>query len=143
MDGVAKLKEQNWKLRGAMALGVGTAGGLVAIGSVIGFGSMVTRHLEAPVFVLAAIFSAGLAGFLLGPLMGGSGWRGGLLSIVAFLAATVLGAYLAGLLALPFRDIGLVTVWLMLHFLTPFALLWAALCAGLHLSGRSLRRRFT
>ncbi len=143
MDGIELMTKQNWKLRGAMAAGVGAAGGLVSVGSLIGFGNMVTRRLEAPVFVVAAVFSAGLAGFLLGPLMGREGWRGVLVSFVASLMATVLAAYLAGFLALPLYNLGLVTLWLTLHFLTPFALLWIALCAGLHWSAGRLRRRFT
>ncbi|MCV2891655.1 hypothetical protein [Lentibacter sp. XHP0401] len=143
MSSVMKLKEQNWKLRGAMAAGVGGGGGLVAIGSVLGFGHMITRHVDAPVFVAVALLSAGLAGFLLGPLMGRSGWRGALLSFVAFFGATIMGAYVAGALALPFRDIGLVTVWLLFNFFTPFFILWLLICAGLHWSGHSLRRRFT
>ena len=131
-----------WKLRGAVAALVALAGGLTALGSLIAFDRLITSHLSPEAFVMLACLGASGAGLIFGPYIGRAGWRGGALSVLAFFAATVLGAYFAGALGLRAHRMDLVATWLVFNFATPLGFMWLVLWSLLHWGSRALRRRF-
>ena len=87
MNKVMDLIRQPLRQRLIMGGLVAGAGGLAAVWSLFGFGRHITGHINAPEFVAIAVFSAGLAGLLLSPFFGKSGWRGAALSGAAIARA--------------------------------------------------------
>lgn len=122
-------------------------GGTVAVaGLVVGGISLVAfeRQITGPgsglTFLLSAFIGAYVAGFGLAPLIGRQGWRGCLLSFAAFLCATLLGGFLAGLLYLGSDDLDLVALLLMFILLTPLAVFWLLVWAGVHWGSQWVRK---
>ena len=66
MDGIELMTKQNWKLRGAMAAGVGAAGGLVSVGSLIGLGIWSQDTLRRPSLLWLPFLARGWRAFCLG-----------------------------------------------------------------------------
>ena len=129
--------QMRFKVGGTVAMAGLAVGGI----SLIAFERQITGSGSGLFFLLSAFFGAYVAGFGLAPMIGRQGWRGGLLSFAAFLSATLLGGFLAGLLYVGANDLDLVALLLMFILLSPLALFWLLIWAGVHLGSQWVRKR--
>ncbi len=128
--------QMRFKVGGTVAL----AGLAVGCISLVAFGRQITGSGSGALFLLSAFVGAYIAGICLAPLIGRQGWRGCLLSFAAFLSATLLGGVLAGLLYVGINDLDLVAVLLTLILLSPLAVFWLLVWAGVHWGSRWVRK---
>ncbi|MBU2982853.1 hypothetical protein KO498_13630 [Lentibacter algarum] len=134
---------QEMKLYAALAAVVGFAGSVAAVWTLMGFGRTISHHMSGEVFVLLATLGAFCAGLAVSPWLGQGGWKGAIVSLVCFFGATIVGAWIAGLLGLGAQHYDLVGLWLMFNFFTPLAVLWLGLWGATHWMGTVIRRKLT
>ncbi len=125
-----------FKVGGTVAVAGLAVGGV----SLVAFGQQITGSGSGVSFLVSAFLGAYVAGFGLAPLIGRQGWRGGLISLAAFLCATLLGGVLAGLLYVGPDELDLVILLMVFILLTPLALFWLLVWAGVHWGSQWVRK---
>ncbi|MEM7318097.1 MAG: hypothetical protein AAF408_03645 [Pseudomonadota bacterium] len=113
------MKHKRWTFAQNVGEMMATNGALVAVAMVHFQGSMITRTVTEPVFVLGAGLAAFVSGFLSAPLFGQKGVIGLFLAAFGGILATLIGAGLAGMLILPDQNLELAITGLLLSFAFP------------------------
>ncbi|WP_137699878.1 hypothetical protein [Marimonas lutisalis] len=129
----------DWGYVGAMGAVVGLCGVVVAGAMLAVFGWSITSSVPAWLFLPGAGAGAALAGMATAGLFGHQGVRGFALAILGSLAATVLGATLAGILLLSPHRMDLVAAALLFSLFSPVVLLWLGAMALAHWAATRLR----
>ncbi|MEM7318398.1 MAG: hypothetical protein AAF408_05170 [Pseudomonadota bacterium] len=113
------MKHKRWTIAQNVGEMMATNGALVAVAMVHFHGSVITRTVTEPVFVLGAGLAAFVSGYLSAPLFGQKGAIGLFLAALGGILATLIGAALAGLLILPDQNLELAITGLLLSFAIP------------------------